>query len=717
MYSNNIIFVLCSILIVSHSFQRYFKVINSNYNNNVIFSRIIPIVKNKISINYVMSDIEYMDFFNEKNKTNRRILDYNLSKNLIVGYNNYLDKTNTKRLEKIFYLKNNKYSPYKTNKYYIKNLIQNITNTQNVINTKMNITQLLFSIQSEINKNNEDKIQSEYNSIKKLEELEKLNKYIDSNIGDNTVFAYNTKQNKDGYVDPLGIFRYKNQKIFTSNENYNPSQKKAKKHEETSNGDTFQIVKNVDVSFNDVGGYENIKNELLQTADILINYNKYIKYNVRTPKGIIFEGPPGNGKTLLAKAFAGELNISFIPVSGSEFSEKYVGVGASRVRELFTLAENNKPCIIFIDEIDAVARKRGNDAVSSNSEKDQTLNQLLINLDGFKKSNGVFVIGATNRVDLLDSALMRPGRMDKNIYIGNPDAKTRHSILQIHMQGKPISSNIIVENLIEMTAGFSGAQIENLLNESMLKSLRDNREMILIDDLEYIINRIIAGWQSVESSYSDSMIQHIVIHELGHAMVGFFSKEHPKLMKVLLNLLSPKTPGYTIFDTSDNNINIYTKSELFSHLTVLLGGRIAEELFFGISEITTGAKKDLEEAHKLAQNMVLQYGMGNQYIYPDLSEQSKFIIDQEVNELLIKANVAATIIIKNTTSLIQECSHILLRDKVLKPEQIIEKIQNLKIKAHETTLNFTYKNKDIMSKYCNSLYNNNNTSLLKNIIL
>jgi cell division protease FtsH len=373
----------------------------------------------------------------------------------------------------------------------------------------------------------------------------------------------------------------------------------------------------------------------------------------------------------MAKGFSGELNVNFIPVSGSEFSEKYVGVGASRIRELFKLANENKPCIIFIDEIDALARKRGMDSVSSNSEKDQTLNQLLINLDGFKKSNGVFVIGATNRIDLLDPALMRPGRIDKNIFIGNPDADTRREILKIHTAGKPMEQRITVDMMVEMTSGFSGAQIENLLNESMLKALRDNRTMISIDDLEYIIGRILAGWQSTESKYSDDIIKRIVIHEMGHAIVGFFCKNHPKLVKVCLNLWSPKTPGYTIFENTEENVNIYTKDGLFSHLMVLLGGRIAEELFFGVS-VTTGARKDLDEAYKLAQSMIQQYGMGKQNIYPDLSDHSKYLIDQEINKLLMMANDQAAEIISNSRDFILETSEILKRDNLLKPEQIVE---------------------------------------------
>jgi cell division protease FtsH len=433
----------------------------------------------------------------------------------------------------------------------------------------------------------------------------------------------------------------------------------------------FQIIKNSMYTFADIGGYDNIKTELLQTADILINYEKYRKYNVRTPKGMIFEGPPGNGKTLMAKGFSGELNVSFIPVSGSEFSEKYVGVGASRVRELFKLAEENKPCIIFIDEIDALARKRGNDMVSSNSEKDQTLNQLLINLDGFKHSNGIFVIGATNRMDLLDPALVRAGRMDKNIFIGNPDADTRRAILRIHVKGKPLSHDVSMSALVEMTGGFSGAQIENLLNEAMLRALRENREIIQMNDLEYITNRVLAGWQSTESKYSEDIIHRIAIHEMGHAVVGFFSEAHPRLSKIYLNLWSPKRPGYTVFESNDEDVNIYTKEGLFSHLMVLLGGRIAEELFFGYS-VTTGARKDLDEAYKLAQNMIIQYGMGKQTIYPDLSDQSKYLIDQEVNMLLVKANDAAVEILTKSKAFMLECAKQLKETHTLKAEQMVD---------------------------------------------
>ena len=583
----------------------------------------------------------------------------------------HLDQKNIEKLEQLFYLKNRRYSPF-LNKY-----TSNFTNP----GQPRNITKIFEDINNEISKiitqqGDEDKgepvdgeiVINSFDDFKNVIGREDSEAIFGPNP-DHPVDPQNQKRGSEyGYMDPSGIFRYRDPKMFGSS----PRGGRPATSDDPSNADCpFQILKNSDYTFHDVGGYDKIKEELLQSADILINYEKYRKYNVRTPKGMIFEGPPGNGKTLMAKGFSGELNVSFIPVSGSEFSEKYVGVGALRVRELFKLAEENRPCIIFIDEIDAVARKRGNDAVSSNSEKDQTLNQLLISLDGFKHSNGVFVIGATNRIDLLDAALIRPGRMDKNIFIGNPDSETRKAILRIHSKGKPIDRSISMDSLVEMTGGFSGAQIENLLNEAMLRALRESREIITQEDLEYIINRILSGWQSTESKYSDDIIQRIAIHEMGHAVTGFFSEFHPKLTKISLNLWSPKTPGFTLFESNDENVNIYTKNGLFSHLVVLLGGRIAEELFFGYS-VTTGARKDLDEAYKLAQSMILQYGMGKQNIYPDLSDQSKFLIDQEINNLLLLANDAAADIISNSKDFIVVCTEILKKDHLLKPEHMLK---------------------------------------------
>ena len=559
---------------------------------------------------------------------------------------NHLDKENLEKLERMFYLKNSRYNPMRNRIYskYLKN------ETLSVNSEGVNMTKVLEVL-------NDEFIRSYKQSIEE-DEAEEADNYDEHE-------NMRKEDNSNGYLDKQGIFRYKSPRIIiTSHSQLSPA------NPQSSKDGQFQIVRSVETTFKDVGGYEKIKEELMQTSDILLNFSKYKRFNVRTPKGIIFEGPPGNGKTLLAKAYCGELNISFIPVSGSEFAEKYVGVGASRVRELFDLAKENKPCIIFIDEIDALGRARGGDE-SSNSEKDQTLNQLLICLDGFRESEGIFVIGATNRVDLLDSALTRPGRIDKNIYFGSPDSETREAIINIHSQGKPMDLAINKEDLVETTGGFSGAQIENLLNEAMLKALRDNREIIHMADLEYVLNRIYAGWQTKESKFSDDIIERIVIHEMGHAIVGFLSREHSKLSKIVLNLWSPKSPGYTIFEQNDEDSNIYTKNGLFTHLMVLLSGRIAEEVFYGYS-VTTGARQDLEQAFALAKNMILHYGMGKQNIYPDMSDQSKFLIDQEVNKLLLMANDHARIMILKTKQLMQDCAAKLKEDKLLKPEQIIE---------------------------------------------
>lgn len=433
--------------------------------------------------------------------------------------------------------------------------------------------------------------------------------------------------------------------------------------------DNFEVIQTSDISFLNIGGYDSIKMELNQCIDLLKNYTKYAKFNVRVPKGLIFEGPPGNGKTLLAKALAGEAKCNFIAVSGAEFQEKYVGVGSAKIRELFELAKKNVPCIIFIDEIDALGRSRGKDGETASAERDNTLNELLVALDGFKNSTGIFVIGATNRADLLDTALVRPGRIDKRIFINNPDEKTRRAIIKIHALGKPRSNGITVDDLVDLTSGFSGAQIENFLNEAMLNALRNGREVFLKEDVETVYNKILVGWQPTEHSFTSDIIDHIAIHEMGHAIVGILCSNHANVTKVIINLSAPNSPGYTVFENS--NSNIYTREALFEHLMILLAGRIAEEVFYGIS-VTTGAINDFEEAYKLANKMVTYYGMGKLVIYPDRSEKYREMIDNEIIKLIEDAYGYAEFIIREAEELIRESAELLKEKKTIRVEELLD---------------------------------------------
>lgn len=439
---------------------------------------------------------------------------------------------------------------------------------------------------------------------------------------------------------------------------------KRRKGKKTNN---FEVITDFPVSFKDVGGYDQVKKELDQCVDLLANYEKYTQFNVRIPKGLILEGPPGNGKTLLAKALAGEAKVPFISVSGAQFQEKYVGVGASRIRELFDLASQYKPVIVFIDEIDALGRTRSGDGESSSSERDNTLNELLVAMDGFKNSSGIFVVGATNRADLLDPALLRPGRIDKRIFIGNPDAKTREDIVRIHIQGKPYEACLSVSDIVEMTNGLSGAQIENLLNEAMLNALRCDRTIFTNQDIDLIMNKMMVGWQPNEHKFTSDIIDHIAIHELGHAVVGLLSKHHSKMTKVIINLQAPKSPAYTVFEASDTPI--YTRESLFEHLMILLGGRIAEEVFYNAS-VTTGAINDFEEALKLAEKMILYYGMGSNVIYPKNSEKYSAIIDDEVVSLIREAYKASEALIRDAKDFVHEGAELLKKENVIQADEL-----------------------------------------------
>ena len=496
----------------------------------------------------------------------------------------------------------------------------------------------------------EEKIKKE--AIKRFERYNLMNRKI-KNSNDDDIEDYDDTEEKND-VDNGNDTEETEEKNDDNDDNdkedkngnfnfFLPKQKK-----KTLKSLHFEVVKNYDFTFKNIGGYDEVKNELMQIVDTMVNYKKYNQYNVRTPKGLILEGPPGNGKTLITRGFSGETNIPFISVSGSEFQDKYVGVGASKVRELFGLAIKNTPCIIFIDEIDALGRKRSNDGEISSSEKDSTLNELLIGLDGFKRNKGIFLIGATNRIDLLDPALIRPGRIDKKIYMGLPDSKTRKEIIKIHINGKPYV-NISQDDIVTITEGLSGAEIENLLNEAMLNALRNNKTKMSGDDIDLMYDRMVAGWQSTQHELSDNIVEQICVHEIGHVLVGLFSLKHPKIKKVVLNLNSPNSPGYTIFEKSISSI--FKNEELFEHLMILLGGRIAEEIVYNVS-VTTGASNDFYETFKLAEKMITQYGFGNKVIYSLNSDKTKEIIDNEIMNLIDMAyKKSKEILLKNKNSL------------------------------------------------------------------
>ena len=597
------------------------------------------------------------------------------------GFNNFKQNVIDKTTTSLFFSRN--YSPFGRKYYedYIKNLnsknvtIQNnyiLGTTNNVIETTEDdviIKTINTTLNNNQNKNNyynkqylPRKIIIRQIDLKKLQDEITINfNNTSSNIDDDI----DKEDSSEEYYDMFGNLIRKSQQEYRGyNRNRNLGfDDKPKKSE------NFEVVRNHTVTFKEIGGYDTIKSELNQCVDLLVNYKKYGEYNVRIPKGLILEGPPGNGKTLLAKGFAGECKTGFIPVSGSQFQDKYVGVGSARVRELFELAKKNTPCIIFIDEIDAIGRKRSGDGETSSSERDSTLNELLVNLDGFSTKNGIFLMGATNRADLLDPALIRPGRIDKRIFIGPPDSTTREAIIVIHLKGKPHDSTINIKDLVDLTAGLSGAQIENMLNEAMLNALRDNRTFMEHKDIDMVINKIMVGWQPTEHQFTSDIIDRIAIHEMGHAIVGFLSKHHSKVSKVTINLSSPKSPGYTVFESSTSNI--YTRESLFEHLMILLAGRIAEEVFYDVS-VTTGAINDFEEAYKLAEKMVIYYGMGKNIISPSLSDKYKEIIDDEVIHLINDAYEMSYFIVKNSKDFIQECAEILKTDKLIKVEKLTE---------------------------------------------
>lgn len=430
-----------------------------------------------------------------------------------------------------------------------------------------------------------------------------------------------------------------------------------------SSGGTFKLEE-IDNNFNftKIGGYKQVKKELNQVIDFLVNPQNYTKYGVRIPSGLLLEGPPGNGKTLLAKGLAGEAKTSFIATSGAAFNELYVGVGAGRVREVFDLANDNLPCIVFIDELDAVAKKRSGSGEGADSERDQTLNQLLVSMDGFNKKGGLLVIGATNRVDILDKAIIRPGRFDKIISVPNPDKETREEIIKIHSQKKPMDINMT--ELVRLTTGFSGAQVENIINEAILYGIRNNSLPVKIDTFEMMRERIMFGQTTTKKKLTINAQRRVAIHEIGHLIMGLTSKYVEKPEKVTIDSNSGSSLGYTMFETNDYDEGLFLREYLEDKLKVLLGGRVAEEIIYGLS-VSSGAVSDLEQAFGMAKAMIMNYGMGDKIIYPYFSEQYKKEIDDEIHILINRAYKDTKQILESNKILLVKLSNRLFEKKTL----------------------------------------------------
>jgi len=375
-----------------------------------------------------------------------------------------------------------------------------------------------------------------------------------------------------------------------------------------------QMVPDTGVTFNEVAGCDGAKLELMEVVDFLKKPEKYSDLGAKIPRGVILDGPPGTGKTLLAKAVAGEAGVPFFSVSGSEFVEMFVGVGASRVRDLFEQAKKNAPCIIFIDEIDAVGRQRGAGFAGGNDEREQTLNQILTEMDGFEGNSGVITIAATNRADVLDSALLRPGRFDRRVTVDLPDFAGRAAVLKVHARGKPIEPDVDLEAVARRTPGFSGASLQNLLNEAAIFAARKQKTTIGWEEIDSAVDRIMVGLEKKGGTAEQTLKRKelVAFHEAGHAVVGAAMPDYDQVQKITIIPRSNGAGGLTFFAPSDIRLTgLYSKQYLESQLAVALGGRLAEEIIFGEDEVTTGASNDIEQVADIAKRMVTQWGMSD----------------------------------------------------------------------------------------------------------
>jgi len=405
------------------------------------------------------------------------------------------------------------------------------------------------------------------------------------------------------------------------------------KSQTTSMNANFSLLQTSDYTFDDVAGNEEAKADLAELIEFLKNPIKYKRYGAEIPKGILFSGAPGNGKTLMVKALAGEAGVPFISVSGSDFVQQFVGVGAARVRELFSLASKNAPCIIFIDEIDAMGRVR-NSSGGASDERDQTLNQLLVEMDGFNPNKGVLVIAATNRPELLDPALLRPGRFDRHIHVDLPDVNARYEILKIHARNKPLSEEVDLRKVAEMTICMSGADLKNIMNEASIYAARENHKGILMKDIERAINKVIAGEEKKNrTSISKKDKEITAYHEAGHTLVAkvVANKSIPKVTII------PTTKGFGGYTLITPQERMYeTKKEMLDEIKISLGGRAAEEIIFGEENVTSGAGQDLRVVTQIAEKMVKDYGMGKNIGLVNINELYKNSYTGSTNEMVIR---------------------------------------------------------------------------------
>ena len=448
------------------------------------------------------------------------------------------------------------------------------------------------------------------------------------------------------------------------------------------------------VRFKDVAGLEEEKEEVAELIDFLKNPKKFQKLGARIPKGVLLVGPPGTGKTLLAKAVAGEANVPFYYISGSDFVELFVGVGASRVRDMFKQAKHNAPCLIFIDEIDAVGRQRGTGLGGGHDEREQTLNQLLTEMDGFGANEGIIIIAATNRPDVLDPALLRPGRFDRQVTVSLPDQKERYAILQVHAKDKTFAPSVNLENLSKRTPGFSGADLENLLNESALLAVRRNKTAITMTEIDEATDRVLMGPAKTTRQITEKEKRLVSIHEAGHAVVGLKLEDANDVHKITI-IPRGMAGGYTMMLPKEEKMAVTTKNELLAQITGLLGGRVAEELF--LNEITTGASDDFKKATKIARAMVTEYGMSDLgpvqleersegvFLGRDYNKAKNFSdavaleIDQEVRNIIDECYRKTTKILKDNKKLVMLISDTLMERETITKEEIEELVATGKI--------------------------------------